>query len=484
MFKDKMSDGTVRLTGGKSAGGGGGGGGWTPKNFDEVLSSITGKVHHWKFNETSGSMVADSVGSLPLTMSGTYTRNSDLSPSGRPSTYFSGTGSKAVSSGIGSVPIGESPRTLIIFTKSSSYSRSFPISYGVGSTNLSYILEFNNDNERGVSSSVWNDAGDLKWVNSGSVSDNGWHMVATAFDGDRSHSLYRDGDQISKRVNTDINTLSSDFYVGAFFGGGFNFSGHISDVIVFDRCLSKNELDSLYDSTKHKGSSSSGGAGGSPVIKDKRWFVPPTEISIDEFNSDTMDPAWTRVDKTGGVSRAKWTQGAGVLSVLNEGGDAAAELHALMRPIENGMLNVGDAFVTSLAIMGDEGSGANHIGGILLSDQIVPETGYQQSSMVWTNHVKGEYQVSPFSFMDFKTSINQPTSAKLAYPARIYLRLVKTDSDKWRSDYSPDGVSWLKGSVNTFALTPIYVGFFSTSWLGYRKSIISYEFLRRQSGVS
>jgi hypothetical protein len=51
-------------------------------------------------------------------------------------------------------------------------------------------------------------------------------------------------------------------------------------------------------------------------------------------------------------------------------------------------------------------------------------------------------------------------------------------------DASRDGVHWLAGGTVAQTFTPTYVGFHSSSYGTSTKSIASYEFLRRVSGVT
>jgi hypothetical protein len=224
------------------------------------------------------------------------------------------------------------------------------------------------------------------------------------------------------------------------------------------------------------------------VIKDRIWTPASGSTSIDEFNDDTLDPAWVRVDKSGGSARATWTEGADVLSAYNDGGDAGVEMHGLVRPLADigGAMANGDAFITCMTIHGNQSGGvnSNSMGGLVLADGIVSGSGLQLWAMTWLNPTVGQLANSLYSQSGWQTNTSGPASY-ICNPGRIYQRLVKTGTNAWRLDLSPDGVSWVKGVVTSaMAITPTYIGFSSSSWGGSYKSVVAYEFIRRVAGIS
>jgi len=218
--------------------------------------------------------------------------------------------------------------------------------------------------------------------------------------------------------------------------------------------------------------------------RDTRWFVPNGVTSIDEFDDDTLDPAWVRVDGTGAAAaNAGWTERGDLLSLYLNGGDNASVVHGLVRPLSSfgGAVAPGDAFVTAVRHWGQA---TNYtVSGLVLSDGVTHGSGSQVVSEINTGS----------NFTMFVASLggsgwtltNPPSFANLQPTTPLFLRLVCVTASTWRTDASPDGVSWIAcDSPQTKAFTPTHVGFLGSSWGAATKSVVSWEFLRRVSGVS
>lgn len=225
-----------------------------------------------------------------------------------------------------------------------------------------------------------------------------------------------------------------------------------------------------------------GGGGGGSTIYDGRWYKAAAEDTVDEFNDNSLGGSWVRVDSSGGSSRATWTEGRDVLSVYNSGGDAAGELHGMMIPIGTSMVT-GDAFITCFTMMGTLGVSYS-MAGIILADGTTYGSGNQVHSLSFMT------ASSPSQQNDVRTasgysSVSSSAAISTVQGVRTFIRLVKLASNAWRTDVSPDGVSWILGTATvTLSFTPTHVGLLSSSWSTSNKHITSYEFLRRVSGVS
>ena len=219
-------------------------------------------------------------------------------------------------------------------------------------------------------------------------------------------------------------------------------------------------------------------------VRDRRWFKASSDTTVDEFNDDSLDGAWGRVDNVS--SRAVWTEGADVLSVRNNGGDGSNELHAMMRLLSGvgGAPATGDAFVVAMRIMSQPG--ANYaMAGIVLANGNTYGAGSQIVGFTFVS--SGAPQTSDTrAFTNYSTNGSTSASNITSYQGHLtYLRLVYLGSNSWRTDVSPDGITWLTGpSTLSLTLTPTYVGVMSSSWGSGTKSVISYEFMRRVSGIS
>lgn len=227
------------------------------------------------------------------------------------------------------------------------------------------------------------------------------------------------------------------------------------------------------------------GLGG--AVRDRRWYRGAGEISIDEFNDVSLDAAWTRVDGTGAASgNLTWTEDADALSACNIGGDSTDKFHALMRPLTGagGSMSAGDAFITCLRLFAPHVSGSITIVGLALADGTSFGSGNQVFTEVADVNASNTYQT--FSWTNYGTVGTSGGALPATLPlGLLYLRLVMTAANTWRSDLSIDGVSWLLGPATVAkTMTPTHVGFFDSSYGTSAKHIASWEFLRRVSGVS
>jgi hypothetical protein len=235
----------------------------------------------------------------------------------------------------------------------------------------------------------------------------------------------------------------------------------------------------VYDATV-------GGAGTNG--KDRRWTPATASVSIDEFNDGTMDPAWVRVDGTGApAGNLVWTEDADVLSASANGLDSGGKYHALMRPIGTPMV-IGDAFVTCMSTMSDYGGGAySQIGGLFLSDGITFGSGVQVQSLYYYDPTQvgnsGRVVQALGSMTGFSAGTQTANRVGLVPQRTVYLRVVMVAANSWRTDISPDGVSWIKGTATSVTVAPTYVGF-ALSSITPPGGVTSYEFLRRVGGVT
>lgn len=219
--------------------------------------------------------------------------------------------------------------------------------------------------------------------------------------------------------------------------------------------------------------------------KDLRWNCPASWTSIDEFDDDSLDGAWTRVDPSGASSRMDVTEGDDGLHVRNNGSDSSAQLHALVRPLSpfGGSMAVGDAIVTAFTLFAR--SANYHMCGVILSDGTTHGSGTQVAGISYAQFGDGT-RCDSWSFTGFNsgtgdTGLIGPASAG----GLFYVRLVKLASNVWRTDFSNNGRLWIHGpGTLTLSFTPTHVGILSSSWGTTTQGITSYEFLRRVSGVS
>lgn len=224
--------------------------------------------------------------------------------------------------------------------------------------------------------------------------------------------------------------------------------------------------------------------GGGATIMDRRWNTGPGETSVDEFNDDTLDAAWVRVDGTGAASgNADWTEGADVLSALNKGGDTAAKFHALLRPLSGagGSLANGDGFITCVDMFAATANAA--FAGLVFTDGTTFGSGKQIWAEVGATTAGTTLQT--YSWTTFGTVGSSAGAIGDLPRMKVFCRLALISANTWRADFSPDGVTWIKGTATVAqTMTATHVGFFSSSYGNATSHIASYEFIRRVSGVT
>lgn len=226
-------------------------------------------------------------------------------------------------------------------------------------------------------------------------------------------------------------------------------------------------------------------AGGATAIKDRLWTPAAGVTSIDEFNNNSISGSFTRVDASGGTGRVAWTEGGDVLSVGIAGGDASGELHAQMYPLSGvgGAPAAGDAFLTAFMI-GNLTAANYAFGGLILADGTTYGAGKQ---VVATSHVgttsRDHYLRTFTNYSTIASSVDQITNGA-STGVTYFVRIVCTAANTWRRDISIDGVTWQIGTAAAYTITPTHVGVIASSFGTSTKSMVRYEYLRRQSGVS
>jgi hypothetical protein len=205
-------------------------------SWEAVVAALSGKVHRWKFEETSGTNINDEIGSLDLTISSTHTL-AQASPLGN-AILFTSPG-QAVSSGLGSIPVGANPRTILAVWRTSAAATGFKqiCTYGAQVTRQYFRLDTSVPSE--IRLVAWSDDIDIDEV----VQDGNWHLTAGLYLGSVAdlNVLYHDGESFPRTLAGDLATSSAGNFLVA--GSGTIL---VTDMIVFNRALAKWELDRLY----------------------------------------------------------------------------------------------------------------------------------------------------------------------------------------------------------------------------------------------
>lgn len=234
-------------------------------NFNGGLYSfsLTGQASNWVVGKLEPLVPTNNLklyvdAGKPRSYSGSGSVMTDLSPSGNNMTLynsptysssnggnlsFNGSNNYSVSN-INSTLTGASPRTVCIWYNPSSITNANGSLFWTGLSNV-------NNNAYGIGFS----GGKYQfWGMNNDVTDatlaptaNSWNFIAAAYGGGTSVYQYLNG---NGNLNTISNTLSTPAGGFVFSKDGNGFSGKLGSIMIYDRMLSKQELDKLYNNMK------------------------------------------------------------------------------------------------------------------------------------------------------------------------------------------------------------------------------------------
>ena len=231
-----------------------------------MVSSVTGAaaagttdpslVAYWTFDEGSGTTANDSSG---YGRTATLNNGASFSNAAFPVHKFAdpfalnlvGTSHQYVSAGNGSINLANTSFTVMAWAKrSTTAGKQWVIGYGTNSSRKALVLGFR-DNDH-VTCAFFNDDVDtVAGFNSdgvyasGTYADTNWHHLACTYDlATRQRVVYVDGIgwQYTPSVAIQAN---GTFNIGRVPWGEGYFSGSIDDVRVYNRALSREEIESL-----------------------------------------------------------------------------------------------------------------------------------------------------------------------------------------------------------------------------------------------
>lgn len=233
------------------------------------------------------------------------------------------------------------------------------------------------------------------------------------------------------------------------------------------------------DGTEHSVSGSGAPVGTS--IKDRRWTAGSGETSVDEHNDGSIAGDWTRVDTSGHAGYVAWTEDADTLSVASGlSADAAAELHAMVRPLSGigGAFAVGDGIVAAVS---NFIAGSLTIGGLIIADGTTVGSGDQ---VLCSLDASGGALTAVYHVMTGYNARTSFTAGSQIYGPSAFLRIARTASTTWRYDWSPDSVTWVEGSAFTSSIVPTHIGYAVSSWDTGVKGVLAFDSIRRVSGIT
>ena len=212
-----------------------------------------------------------------------------------------------------------------------------------------------------------------------------------------------------------------------------------------------------------------GSSGGEPVPAWVSHLAVPDDgpVWADEFDGPEFDADWTEIVASG---TAVWTQARSLASV-RFASQGSASVAAILNPYA---LPVGHAVETFMRVVGVQ---ANHLmAGPIVTDGIVSSSG-----CVWLMpYTSTNWSLRAGTLGSINATLRE-ASFDLLRRGEVYLRLIHVAENTWRSQGSPDGVSWTTFNLSDVArtLTPSHVGFGVSVWGGgASERIASFEYLR------
>jgi hypothetical protein len=226
-------------------------------------SALSGFTSNWTVGKVKAIVPANGLqlyvdAGKPRSYAGSGTVLNDLSPNANNMTlynspsYYSENGGALSFNGantylqsIANSPItGANPRTVCIWYKPSATTDGTGSLFWTGNSaaaNSTYGIGFSSGNYQ-------------FWGNSNDVTDatltptnNSWNFIAASYGGGTTIYQYLNG---TGKSNTVTNPLTTTAYPFIFSKGGTGFSGRLGNIMVYDRMLGKQELDTIYNNMK------------------------------------------------------------------------------------------------------------------------------------------------------------------------------------------------------------------------------------------
>lgn len=225
------------------------------------------------------------------------------------------------------------------------------------------------------------------------------------------------------------------------------------------------------------GSGSGGGGTTTAEYVRRAPFYPPfTPTGDDDEFNDSSFTGWTLVEDAS--PNIVITEAHDICSIAHPGGDASAELHALMKART---VNTNDWIE---CYMIGAGRGANYaIGGVLMADGATYGAGTQ---VLWalSSNTNGDYQLRSHTNYSVTGTNTSHTSFAAAPDCGVIMRLMYLGSNSWRGYVSADGISYIKvtGDLSR-TMTPTHMGFFCSTWGSAGPYNFAFRYIRFGNGA-
>ena len=226
--------------------------------------ALTGQTSNWVVGKLEPLVPTNNLklyvdAGKPRSYSGSGSVMTDLSPSGNNMTLYNSptysssnggnlsfNGSNNYLTSVSNSPItGASPRTVCVWYNPTSIVNNYGSLFWTGNLSTYYAaygIGFN-----GGKYQFWGQTNDYTDANL-APNLNSWNFIAAAYGGGNTIYQYLNGTGNLNTLGNTLNTPAAQFMFAS--NNGTGFAGKLGNIMVFDRMLSKQELDKLYNSMK------------------------------------------------------------------------------------------------------------------------------------------------------------------------------------------------------------------------------------------
>lgn len=151
---------------------------------------------------------------------------------------------------INNIPIGNSPRTIVIWFKYNKYETTYTAicGYGIGGTAKTFDILIGNNGFNTIALDVYGAGGISTYFD---YTNTNWNQVVAIYTGTQLQ-LYLNG-ELKSYNNFNINTSSSNLIIGDnVWSYPGMYRGNISQILFYNRALTESEIQTIYQATKSK----------------------------------------------------------------------------------------------------------------------------------------------------------------------------------------------------------------------------------------
>ena len=214
--------------------------------------------------------------------------------------------------------------------------------------------------------------------------------------------------------------------------------------------------------------------GGGSTIYDRRWSRGSTADSHDdEFNNDSIDGKWSRVDNSGHSGYVTWTEAGDSLSLLlGNSADASAELHAYLQSYA---MSIGDYI--QCHIYGGGKQSDFPVAGLIIANGNTYGAGVQAYFPLFLSG-SAAYNLSISEWAGFNSRTAFTENSTSFFGNQMHMRLKYSAANTFEYYHSPDGISWTLIGTRTITMTPTYIGIAGSTYGGGTPFVFAFDYFR------